>query len=755
LVTQGLAETQLLEGLNDAQREAVAHRGGPLLVLAGAGSGKTRVLTHRIGHLVATGDAAPERILAITFTNKAAAEMRQRVFGLVGSQANAMWLSTFHSACARILRVEGQRLGYTRDFSIFDSDDSRRLIKRCIEDGDHDVKRFPPRLVQHIVSTAKNRLLGAEAYAEQQDGIVDEVAADVYQRYERRLRAMNAMDFDDLLLRTVELLQGFPEVLERLRNVFRQVLVDEYQDTNHVQYRLLELLATEHRQLCVVGDDDQSIYGFRGADIRNILEFEQSFPDAHVVKLEQNYRSTNRILKTANTVVARNHGRKRKELWTDAGEGDPIQVRQLPDEHTEARFVVAEIEQQIDAGRSPRDVAVFYRTNAQSRVLEDALRRYRIEYDVIGGTRFYERAEIKDAVAYLTLLANPSDEVALRRVINVPRRGIGATTLGRLLSHANTIGEPVADLIGRAEEVPGVSGASLRALTSFGELIAGLREREQSSDSLAELIDSLLDETGYRDALKAESKLEGEFRLENLAEFVNIAVEFERERVSADDPRPGDDEGRPRALSEFLQQIALFTSEDEVKGDEPRVTLMTLHNAKGLEYPVVFIIGCEDGVFPHSRAIDAGDIEEERRLCYVGITRARERLYLTYANSRSVFGDVQYNQPSRFLEEIPEDLVEFAGQRVGEGLGGVAIGGGRFGADRGAGRMGNGRVMPPPPSGRLPLARFKTGDDVQHASFGEGVVLSVEPGNLVVVRFASDGSERKFMADYAPLTKRI
>ncbi len=731
----------------------MVHRGGPLLVLAGAGSGKTRVLTHRVAHLVATGDATPERIIAITFTNKAAAEMRQRVFDLVGSQANSMWLSTFHSSCARILRVEGQRLGYTRDFSIYDSDDTRRLLKRCIEDGEHDLKRFPPRLVQHIVSNAKNGLQNADAFAEQLDGVVDEVTADVYRRYERRLRAMNAMDFDDLLLRTVELFQGFPEVLDRFRNVFRQVLVDEYQDTNHVQYRLLELLAHEHRQLCVVGDDDQSIYGFRGADIRNILEFEQSFPDARTVKLEQNYRSTNRILKAANAVVARNHGRKPKELWTDAGEGDQIQVRQLPDEHTEARFVVAEIEAQVDGGRSPREIAVFYRTNAQSRVLEDSLRRYRIAYDVIGGTRFYERAEIKDAVAYLTLLTNPSDEVALRRVINTPRRGIGNTTVARLLAHANTTGEPVAELIGRAEEIPGITGASLRSLTAFGELLAGLRERRRQAGSLAELIDSLLDESGYRDSLRAESKLEGEFRLENLAEFVNIAVEFERENVGG-------------GLSEFLQQIALFTSEDEVKGDEPRVTLMTLHNAKGLEYRVVFMIGCEDGIFPHSRAIDAGDIEEERRLCYVGITRARERLYLSYATSRSVFGDTQYNAPSRFLDEIPDDLVELAGQRMaeghgrpgdaGSGLGGAGnIGGGRFGRGRGSGRYGNGRLMDSRSAAAgLPLARFKTGDDVEHASFGEGVVLSVEPGNLVVVRFTSDGSERKFMADYAPLTKR-
>ena len=731
----------------------MVHRGGPLLVLAGAGSGKTRVLTHRVAHLVATGDATPERIIAITFTNKAAAEMRQRVFDLVGSQANSMWLSTFHSSCARILRVEGQRLGYTRDFSIYDSDDTRRLLKRCIEDGEHDLKRFPPRLVQHIVSNAKNGLQNADAFAEQLDGVVDEVTADVYRRYERRLRAMNAMDFDDLLLRTVELFQGFPEVLDRFRNVFRQVLVDEYQDTNHVQYRLLELLAHEHRQLCVVGDVDQSIYGFRGADIRNILEFEQSFPDARTVKLEQNYRSTNRILKAANAVVARNHGRKPKELWTDAGEGDQIQVRQLPDEHTEARFVVAEIEAQVDGGRSPREIAVFYRTNAQSRVLEDSLRRYRIAYDVIGGTRFYERAEIKDAVAYLTLLTNPSDEVALRRVINTPRRGIGNTTVARLLAHANTTGEPVAELIGRAEEIPGITGASLRSLTAFGELLAGLRERRRQAGSLAELIDSLLDESGYRDSLRAESKLEGEFRLENLAEFVNIAVEFERENVGG-------------GLSEFLQQIALFTSEDEVKGDEPRVTLMTLHNAKGLEYRVVFMIGCEDGIFPHSRAIDAGDIEEERRLCYVGITRARERLYLSYATSRSVFGDTQYNAPSRFLDEIPDDLVELAGQRMaeghgrpgdaGSGLGGAGnIGGGRFGRGRGSGRYGNGRLMDSRSAAAgLPLARFKTGDDVEHASFGEGVVLSVEPGNLVVVRFTSDGSERKFMADYAPLTKR-
>jgi DNA helicase-2/ATP-dependent DNA helicase PcrA len=751
-VTQGLAESQLLEGLNDAQREAVTHRGGPLLVLAGAGSGKTRVLTHRVAHLVATGDAEPERIIAITFTNKAAAEMRDRVYGLVGSQANAMWLSTFHSSCARILRVEGERLGYTRDFSIYDSDDSKRLIKRCIEEAEHDIKRFPPRLIQHIISSAKNKIQTAEQFELDTDGVVDEIAADVYRRYERRLRAMNAMDFDDLLLRTVELLQGFPEVLARFRNVFRHVLVDEYQDTNSVQYKLLELLAHEHRQLCVVGDDDQSIYGFRGADIRNILDFEQDFPDAQVVKLEQNYRSTNRILKAANAVVARNHGRKSKQLWTDAGEGDEIQIRQLPDEHTEARFVVAEIEEQVDAGRSPREIAVFYRTNAQSRVLEDALHRYKIQYDVIGGTRFYERAEIKDAVAYLTLLVNPNDEIALRRVINTPRRGIGNTTLARLITHANTLGEPVAHVIDHAEQVPGVSGASLRALTSFAELVTRLREREQASESLAELLDTLLDETGYRDSLRAESKLEDEFRLENLDELINIAVEFQKES-----PEGG--------VSEFLQQIALFTSEDEVKGDEPRVTLMTLHNAKGLEYPVVFIIGCEDGVFPHSRAIDAGDIEEERRLCYVGITRARERLYLSYANSRSVFGDVQYNQPSRFIAEIPDELVEFAGRRLaeghgdargGSGLGGAGnLGGGRFGAERGAGRYGNGRLMDAPaPSGRLPLARFKTGDDVEHASFGEGVVLSVEPGNLVVVRFTADGSERKFMADYAPLTKR-
>ena len=445
-MAQLFTDTDLTEGLNEPQKAAVLHRGGPLLILAGAGSGKTRVLTHRIAHLVQTGEARPENILAITFTNKAAGEMRERAEQLVGPRANAMWLTTFHSACARILRAEAERLGYTRGYTIYDSADSQRLVRQCLDAREIDTKRFPPRMIQSLISRAKNQLENASQYEQHVDGVVDEVVAAVYTSYERRLRDMNAMDFDDLLLRSVELFQTFPEVLAKYRNTFQQILVDEYQDTNAAQYKWVELLAHEHRNLVVVGDDDQSIYGFRGADVRNIIDFEKDFPDAAVIKLEQNYRSTQRILDAAHAVVSRNSGRKGKKLWTEGAEGDNIRVRQLTDEHEEARYVAGEIQRLTEQGASNRDIAVFYRTNAQSRVLEDTLVRYRMPYQVIGGTRFYERAEIKDAVAYLTVLANPADQVSLQRIINMPRRGIGKTTVDRLLAYANTTGEPVLDL---------------------------------------------------------------------------------------------------------------------------------------------------------------------------------------------------------------------------------------------------------------------------------------------------------------------
>jgi DNA helicase-2/ATP-dependent DNA helicase PcrA len=739
-VSQLFTDTDLTAGLNEPQKAAVLHRGGPLLILAGAGSGKTRVLTHRIAHLVQTGDARPDQILAITFTNKAAKEMRERAEKLVGPRANAMWLTTFHSACARILRSEAERLGYTRGYTIYDSSDSQRLIRQCMDSREVDNKRFPPRMIQSIISRAKNQLENAAQYKTHVDGVVDEVVAAVYETYERRLREMNAMDFDDLLLRTVELFQTYPEVLDRYRNVFQQILVDEYQDTNSSQYKLVELLAHEHRNLVVVGDDDQSIYGFRGADVRNILDFEKDFPDAAVIKLEQNYRSTGRILDAAHAVVSRNSGRKGKKLWTDGPKGDKLKRRQLSDEHEEARYVAGEIQRLTEGGISNNDVAVFYRTNAQSRVLEDTLVRYRMPYQVIGGTRFYERAEVKDALAYLTVLANPNDQVSLQRIINSPRRGIGKTTVDRLMAYANTTGEPVLDLIGRAEEVPNLGGAALKALALFSEIVAGLRAKAANERHVGDILEAVITESGYADALKAEASIESEGRLENLQELVGLAREYDLNSV-------GDDEAGPEM---FLQQVALFSDQDAIEDDDGQITLMTIHNAKGLEFPVVFMIGMEEGIFPHSRAVDSGDIEEERRLCYVGITRARENLYLTHASRRMLFGESGWNDPSRFLDEIPEEHIDLAVETSGTSGSYSRPGSADYAASSG-GSFGSGSSG----GGSLPMARFKIGDDVTHANFGEGVVIGVEPGNMIVVRFTDDGSERKFIADYAPITKRV
>lgn len=737
---QLFADTDLTAGLNPPQKAAVLHRGGPLLILAGAGSGKTRVLTHRIGHLVQTGDARPEQILAITFTNKAATEMRERAQELIGGRANAMWLTTFHSACARILRSEAERLGYTRGYTIYDSADSQRLVRQCMDSREIDSKRFPPRMIQSIISRAKNQLENAAQFEKHTDGVVDEVVAAVYTSYERRLREMNAMDFDDLLLRSVELFQTYPDVLARYRNVFQHIMVDEYQDTNSAQYKWVELLAHEHRNLVVVGDDDQSIYGFRGADVRNILDFEKDFPDAEVIKLEQNYRSTGRILEAAHAVVARNSGRRSKKLWTDGPDGDKLKVRQLTDEHEEARYVAGEIQRLTENGISNDDVAVFYRTNAMSRVLEDTFVRYRMPYQVIGGTRFYERAEIKDALAYLTMLANPSDQVSLQRIINSPRRGIGKTTVDRLLGYANTTGEPVLELVGRAEEVPGLGGAALKSLARFAEMMDSLREKAATEKHVGDLLQAVLDQSGYTDTLQAESAGDPQAltRLDNLAEFVGMAREYDLNSI-------GDDEA---GLEAFLQQVALFSDQDAIESDEGQITLMTLHNAKGLEFPVVFMMGLEEGIFPHSRAVDSGDIEEERRLCYVGITRARESLYLTRAARRMIFGESGWNEASRFLDEIPAEHTDVEVE-VSRGGSYGRPGGDSYRASSGSGASAGGS------GGTLPMARFKIGDDVQHANFGEGVIIGVEPGNMIVVRFTGDGSERKFIADYAPITKRV
>ncbi len=720
---------RLLADLNSPQREAVTHGEGPLLILAGAGSGKTRALTHRIAWLLATGRARPNEILAITFTNKAAEEMRDRVATLVGGVERRMWVMTFHAACARILRAEGERLGYTSRFTIYDEADSLRMMKRVLEDLDVDAKRYPPRAIRARVSDAKNGLIDAETYQEEGGGSAfEELVGQAYRLYERRMLDANAMDFDDLLTRTVNVLELYEDVRRRYRERFRWVLVDEYQDTNHAQYRLLQLLCGEHGNLTVVGDEDQSIYGFRQADIRNILEFEKDFPESEVVKLEQNYRSTKTILAAANEVVSNNRGRLGKHLWTDLDQGERIVVAELDDEHAEARFVAGEIESLVGAGVSQDEIAVFYRTNAQSRVLEDILVRYELPYQVIGGTKFYERAEIKDAVAYLQLILNPADEMSFSRIVNSPRRGIGNTSQARLLSHANTSGETIWEVARTAETVSGMGAAAIKSVGRFVELIEELRAAFEGRP-VAELLEALLERSGYLDALRAERTIEAEGRIENLDELVGVAAEFDANRAVE-----GESELSP--LEEFLQAISLYTDQDELRRGESRVTLMTLHNAKGLEYEAVFMIGCEEGVFPHMRALEEGEEEEERRLCYVGITRAKSRLWLTHARSRRMFANREIGIASRFLSELPDELVEREGTEE------EALTGWTSGAGAGPG-----------PARHAEVPIFATGDDVVHASFGEGVVTAVEPGGVIVVRFAGDGAERKLMADYAPLRK--
>jgi DNA helicase-2/ATP-dependent DNA helicase PcrA len=1081
---------RLLAGLNGPQREAVRFGEGPLLILAGAGSGKTRALTHRVAWLLATGRAHPNQILAITFTNKAADEMRERVASLVGGVSRRMWVMTFHAACARLLRIEAERLGYTSRFTIYDEADSLRMLKRCLEELEVDTKRYPPRAVRARISDAKNQLIDAETYQETSGGPFEEMVGQAYRLYERRMLEANSMDFDDLLMRTVNVLELFEDVRRRYRERFRWVLVDEYQDTNHAQYRLLQLLCGKDGNLTVVGDEDQcvlegtritmgdgsekpieevrpgdqvlscygsgefrparvlnvhrakkrvgveittkrgrhivstrehthfagyrlgltpqmhltyvmqkrgvgfrvgttcvhtngqrkprlglaqrclqegadagwvisthadeaearaheailaaeyglpplpfnarpskpangvvasqelldevfssvdtgargiqlladagldpdhphhsaqastgfrrkltitlcgdsrgrspmhrlsifgeddegrrsleglglsvrparkgsrswrhesafadmgallkrareisgalnpeirwtarlgrkvagqgnslaftpagsvrpgmvifgadgefdlvksvsdvpvdrrffdldiegthnyianglithnSVYGFRGAEVRNILEFEDDFPDAAVVKLEQNYRSTETILEAANAVISHNTGRLGKHLWSDLGKGDKIHAAELEDEHAEARFVAGEIEELIDQhGLSRDEIAVFYRTNAHSRVLEDILVRYELPYQVIGGTKFYERAEIKDAIAYLQLLVNPADEVSFSRVINSPRRGIGDTSQGRVRAHANTTGRTIWEIALEPEAVPGLAAAAVRSISRFTELIEELRG-EFEGGPVADLLKALLERSGYLDALRAERTIEAEGRIENLEELVGVAAEFDanREVEGASELAP---------LEEFLQAISLYTDQDDLKRDESKVTLMTLHNAKGLEYDAVFIIGCEEGVFPHSRSLEEGNEEEERRLCYVGITRARKRLWMTHARSRRMFAGRETGFPSRFLSELPDALVEREGTEE-QAITGWSLGG---------------ATAAPAPGASL---SFATGDDIVHASFGDGVVTAVEPGGVIVVRFASDGTERKLMADYAPLRK--
>jgi ATP-dependent DNA helicase UvrD/PcrA len=712
-----VASPEYLADLNPAQREAVLATEGPLLVIAGAGSGKTRVLTYRVAHLINAVGVKPNEILAITFTNKAAGEMRERLEHLLGHHARAIWILTFHAACGRILRREAQRLGYRSNFTIYDQADQHRLVKQCLEELERDPKRFTPRGIHSVISRAKNELVGPVEFKERVASFYDQTVAEVYELYQRKLFASNAVDFDDLLYLTVDVLERFPEARERWQKAFRYVLVDEYQDTNHAQYRLLQLLAGEHRNLCAVGDPDQSIYAFRGADIRNILDFERDFPGTRTIALEQNYRSTNAILRAANAVIENNRERKPKNLFSELGEGEPVEVLEVEDEHSEARFVAARIAALVEEGYSGNDVAIFYRTNAQSRVLEDVLVRQGIAYQVIGGPRFYERAEIKDAIAYLQVLDNPVDAVSLMRIANRPRRGIGDSSIARLVTFADAQAISLWDALPRADEA-GVGAAPQKAVKQFHTTMQSLMARAQEL-SVPELVEEVLARTGYLDALEAERTIDAQGRIENLQELVGVAQEWNEQ---AQEPN----------LSGFLQEISLYSDQDAIRGDGSLVTLMTLHNAKGLEFAAVFVIGAEEGIFPHARSIEEQGIEEERRLCYVGMTRAKERLTLLHASSRSLWGSRAYNLPSRFLDELPE--VGVVRERLAPA------------------RWDYGRKQQASEYAAREHPALSTGDSVSHQTLGEGVVTQIEPGGVVIVRF-EDGSERRLMLDYAPLQK--
>ncbi len=710
---------QYLANLNPPQREAVLQTEGPLLVIAGAGSGKTRVLTHRVAHLISAVGVKPNEILAITFTNKAAGEMRERLTLMLGPVARAIWILTFHAACGRILRREAERLGYRSNFTIYDSQDQVRLVKQCLEELEKDPKRFVPRGIHAQISNAKNQLVSPAMYTERVSSFFDQTVAEVYELYQRRLHASNAVDFDDLLMLTVEVLERFPEARARWQKAFRYVLVDEYQDTNHAQYRLLQLLAEKHQNLCAVGDPDQSIYAFRGADIRNILEFERDFPDTRTIALEQNYRSTNAILEAANAVISHNSERKEKRLWSELGEGDPVRVIEVEDEHAESRYVSAQIAGLIDEGYSGSEIAIFYRMNAQSRVLEQTLRLQQIGYQVIGGPRFYERAEIKDATAYLQVLDNPADAVSLMRIANRPKRGIGDTTITRLVTYADAQGISLFEALDRPQEA-GLGTAAVKAVRSLKNLFDSLRSAAQELD-VPDLLQAVLERSGTLEAYEAERTIEARGRVENLEAFVDGAREYQQGTQDA-------------TLSGFLQEISLYSDQDALTG-ESNVTLMTTHNAKGLEFRAVFLVGCEEEIFPSGRSIEEQGIEEERRLFYVSLTRAKERLTLTHASSRLLWGRTNHNLPSRFLDELPDRHVER--ERL------------RASSWRNYGTPAQTRDIQPQQN----VPALATGDSVRHGTLGEGVVTRMEAGGLVTVRFANDGSERKLMLDYAPLEK--
>ncbi|MEV7109337.1 DNA helicase PcrA [Streptomyces anulatus] len=747
----------LLDGLNTEQRAAVVHAGSPLLIVAGAGSGKTRVLTHRIAHLLAERGTHPGQILAITFTNKAAGEMKERVEQLVGPRANAMWVMTFHSACVRILRRESKKLGFTSSFSIYDAADSKRLMALVCRDLDLDPKQFPPKSFTAKVSNLKNELIDEETFAGQAADGFEKTLAQAYALYQARLREANALDFDDIIMTTVHLLQAFPDVAEHYRRRFRHVLVDEYQDTNHAQYTLVRELvgpageADAPAELCVVGDADQSIYAFRGATIRNILQFEEDYPSATTILLEQNYRSTQTILSAANAVIERNESRRPKNLWTNAGSGARITGYVADTEHDEAQFVADEIDRLTDAGDAKAgDVAVFYRTNAQSRVFEEIFIRVGLPYKVVGGVRFYERKEVRDVLAYLRVLANPEDTVPLRRILNVPKRGIGdrAEAMIDALSMREKISFPQA--LRRVDEAYGMAARSSNAVKRFNTLMEELRTIVESGAGPAVVLEAVLERTGYLAELQASTDPQDETRIENLQELAAVALEFEQERA--------EEEGAG-TLAEFLEKVALVADSDQIPDEDEDgsgvITLMTLHTAKGLEFPVVFLTGMEDGVFPHMRALgQAKELEEERRLAYVGITRARERLYLTRAAMRSAWGQPSYNPPSRFLEEIPEQHLDWRRKGPMAAPAGPTSG---ITSSLSSSRSRSG------PSGfatrrggaEKPTVTLVAGDRVTHDQFGLGTVTAVEGFGDQAKATVDFGDERpkKLLLRYAPVEK--
>lgn len=707
------ANADYLEDLNPAQRAAVEYMGGPALVIAGAGSGKTRVLTYRIAHLVRGHGVSPRRVIAITFTNKAAQEMKERIFTLVGVAARDMTIGTFHSACSRILRREIEPLGYSSGFSIYDELDSLKLIEQCLGEMGLNRQSYHPKALKAVISGAKSEMIDEDDFSASVGNLWEEVASQVYRRYQERLRENDALDFDDLLLVTVNLLELYPDVLRKYRDRYGHVLVDEYQDTNQVQYRLVRLLADEHRNLCVVGDDDQGIYSWRGADIRNILEFEKDYPDSRVFKLEQNYRSTPNILDLAGAVVKHNTGRKKKTLWTQNKPGEKARCYSAPDEHTEAAMVASEISRLAEEeGKGYSDSAVFYRTHAQSRVIEEAMRRSEIPYRIFGGTAFYQRKEIKDVVAFLRLITNKRDEVSLRRIVNVPPRGIGKKTLKYIEDYARSNGISFFDAMREADQIPQLSSRSQKKVSDFVKMMDDLAVLAEENE-IQDLMEEVWNRTGYLADLQAEGTVESQGRIENLMELMNVVADFQREYGAV-------------ALPDFLERVSLVNDTDDLDRAGGYVSLMTLHNAKGLEFPVVFVVGMEEGIFPHARSMDTHEeLEEERRLCYVGMTRAQEYLYLSHAVNRSVRGVPASNPPSRFLaDEMPEHLLE----EVEFEYGGTAE---------------TGETIEP-----------EVGGKVVHAKWGPGTItdiLELEEDRELEVEFDSVGTKRLLLS-YAPLT---